>query len=226
MHDDPDGEIRVLVDVPVIKPSGDGVWARIANLYAGNKRGTFFMPEVDDEVVLSFLQGDPRFPIIVGSLYSKKNKPPYQPDSDNSIKAIVTKNDLKIIFEDKDKNIIVETPGGNTLILSDKDKKVILQNKMGGTNNTITMEGSGMTIESSGTIDIIAMRDVTIKSKTGKVTVDATTDAIVKAKMNFKASGNMNAEVNGTMSAKVSGMMTDVGGAGMTNVKGSLVRIN
>ncbi len=69
---DPDGEFRVLVDVPVIKESGDGIWARIVSPYSSKSIGFYFYPEVGDEVILGFLGNDPRYAIIVGSVYSKK----------------------------------------------------------------------------------------------------------------------------------------------------------
>jgi len=88
IHEDPDGENRIQVDVPMITPSGDGVWTRLATFYATNQAGAFFMPEVDDEVILGFLNEDPRYPIILGSVYSSKRKAPYTPDNKNTTKAI------------------------------------------------------------------------------------------------------------------------------------------
>ena len=128
IHGDPDGETRVLVDVPVIKEAGDGVWARVSKFYASNNAGIFFMPEEGDEVVLGFLHNDPRFPVILGSMYSSnKHKIPKNhkekeiaPDAQNSVKAIITKNQLKIIFEDESKNIIIKTPNKNQITISDE----------------------------------------------------------------------------------------------------------
>src|SRR4051812_26941895 len=65
---DPQGQNRVLVVAPLIDPQGDGVWARLANAYASNNAGISFMPEVGDDVVLGFLNDDPRLPIVLGSL--------------------------------------------------------------------------------------------------------------------------------------------------------------
>ncbi|MGK0365691.1 MAG: Rhs element Vgr protein [Saprospiraceae bacterium] len=225
LHQDPDGETRVLVDIPVIEPSGAGVWARLANLYAGNKRGTFFMPEVDDEVILGFLQGDPRFPVILGSLYSKKHKPPYTPDEKNTIQAIVTRNNLKIIFEDDKKNIIVETPGGNRLILSDEDKKVTIENPATGGKNTITMQSSGLKLDSPGSIEITAGKAVKITSKMGNVEIKAAATAKVKG-MKVDISATTEASINGGGRVTVKGAMAELNGTGPTTIKGLPVMIN
>ena len=93
---DPQGEMRIQVDIPVIAASGDGVWARQSTYYATNEAGNFFMPEIGDEVVCGFLNGDPRFPIIVGSVYSKKHPTAYEADGPNTYKAITTNSKMKI----------------------------------------------------------------------------------------------------------------------------------
>ena len=105
IHEDPDGEFRIQVDVPVIAPTGDGIWARMSHFYATADAGCFFMPEVGDEVLLGFLNNDPRFAVILGMLYSSsKKKAPYKADQKNTYKAFVTKSQMKIEFEDVKKN--------------------------------------------------------------------------------------------------------------------------
>jgi Rhs element Vgr protein len=212
---DPDGQFRVQVDVPVIEPSGVGIWARLSNLYATSGKGSFFFPEVGDEVVLGFLNDDPRYPVILGMLYSSKLKPAYTPDSQNKIKAIVTKNELKIEFNDTDKVLTIKTPAGNEFVLSDQDKSVSLKDQNG---NKLVMDNSGITINS--------MKDVIIKA-TGKVDIQGTTgvsnsasggdvsleglNVQAKAKVSFSAQGSASAELKA---------------AGNTSVKGAIVMIN
>ena len=75
-HEAPDGEDRVQVRVPVINSQDDGLWARVATLDAGENRGSFFRPEIGDEVVLGFLNDDPRDPIILGMLNSSAKPAP------------------------------------------------------------------------------------------------------------------------------------------------------
>jgi uncharacterized protein involved in type VI secretion and phage assembly len=223
IESDPDGQTRVLVDIPVIEESGDGIWARIAKFYATSGKGAFFMPEIDDEVVIGFLNNDPRFAIILGSLYSSKITSPFQPDADNSIKAIVTKNDLKLEFNDKDKIITVETPAGNKAIFSDKDKSILIEDQTG---NKIEMTTSGITIESPKEININAKSNINIKSKAnievstsaGNVDVKGK-DVSITANMNLTAKGNMNSTFEAGMNATVKS------GMNMT-IQGLMVMIN
>ncbi len=73
IHEDPDTQFRILVDVPLFDQKGEGIWARLTNFYSTSDAGAFFLPEVGDEVVMGFLNEDPRFPIILGSLYDRSN---------------------------------------------------------------------------------------------------------------------------------------------------------
>lgn len=66
----PNGDDRVRVRMPLVDNEDNGVWARVATLDAGENRGSFFRPEMGDEVVLGFLNDDPRDPVILGMLNS------------------------------------------------------------------------------------------------------------------------------------------------------------
>ena len=87
---------------------------------------------------------------------------------------------MKIIFEDKDKNNIVETTGGNRLTSSDQDKKVYIENPAGMGTNTITLDSDGITLDSPGEITLTAQGNIKIKSKTGKIDIEAMQDVKMK----------------------------------------------
>ncbi|WP_281323937.1 type VI secretion system tip protein VgrG [Flavobacterium sp. IMCC34518] len=126
---DPDSQYRILVDVPVFDANGAGIWARLSNFYSTSGAGAFFLPEVGDEVILGFLNEDPRFPVILGSLYSNSKIKPFtglEPNEKNSIKAIVSKSGISIEFDDENKIWTVATPSKNTIIISDKDKQITI----------------------------------------------------------------------------------------------------
>ncbi len=213
IHADPDGDMRILVDIPVIAESGDGVWARISSPYATKDAGIFFMPEVGDEVVLGFLGSDPRYPIILGSLHSKKRTAAYDPDQPNTFKGIVTNSKLKIEFEDKKKEITIETPGGNTVIISDAGKSIKIKDQ---NNNKVELTTSGILLDSP--------KDITIKAK-GKIVLDAIGNLEAKSRATTKVEGtNVNVKANAQFEAK--GAMAKLNGTGMTEVKGGIVKIN
>ncbi len=212
---DPDGHFRIQVDVPVIMPGGAGIWARLAHFYATTGKGSFFMPEIGDEVVLGFFNDDPRFPVILGMLYSSEIKPAYTPDAKNKIKAIVTKNDLRLEFNDEDKVLTIKTPGGNQFVLSDKDKSVTLKdqngNKMEMTSAGISMSSAkDITIKASGKISLEAPMGISAASSGGDISLDGL-NVQAKAKIAFSAQGSASAELKAS---------------GMTTVKGSMVMIN
>lgn len=252
MHADPDGEIRVQVDIPIIEESGEGVWARLSNLYATKEAGTYFMPEVGDEVILGFFNNDPRFPVILGKLYSSNanHKPPYTPDQKNTYKAIVTKNKLVLEFNDEDKIITIKTPGKHEMVISDKDKKISVtstnKNKMiwddkgkkilieDQNKNKIEMSSSGIVMDSPKAIKITAKGDITIDSKK---------NVNIKAGMNLKAEGGMNVKVEGKMNTDIKagmnltcdgslaftgkgGASTTIKSSGILTIQGTLVKIN
>lgn len=160
---DPDEKLRVRVKIPTLeKEASKGmVWARLTALDAGANRGTFFRPELGDEVILGFLNDDPRQAIILGSLHSKKNQPPWEITEKNEHKGIVTQKNLKLCFNDEDKKetITIETPGGNKIILteeSDKGIEIIDMNK-----NSVVMNSNG--------IEITSCKDMVINAESGEI---------------------------------------------------------
>ncbi|MFK7908708.1 MAG: type VI secretion system tip protein VgrG [Chitinophagales bacterium] len=247
---DPDGETRVLVDIPIIEESGIGVWARLSNLYATKEAGTFFMPEVGDEVILGFFNNDPRFPVILGKLYSSHadHKPPYTPDKKNTYKAIVTKNKLVLEFNDEDKVITLKTPGKHEIVISDKDKKISItstnKNKMifdddgkkitieDENKNKIEMSKSGISIDSPKDLKITAKGNINIESKKA-INIKSSNDTKIKAGGSATLEASSTATVKGgTVNCKASGFltvegkMTTVKASGITKVSGKLVKIN
>ncbi|WP_424099631.1 type VI secretion system tip protein VgrG [Moorena producens] len=164
---DPDKQFRVKVRIPSIETDGI-VWARLASVEAGNKRGIFFRPETGDEVILGFINDDPRQAIILGAVHSGKNALPagLTVTKENNKKGIVTKESLKILFDDENKLIEISTPKGNTLKLSEQDKGIKLEDENG---NTITMDNQGIKIKSSK--DLV-MEGNYIKIKGSKVDIN------------------------------------------------------
>ncbi len=211
---DPDGEFRVLVTLPLIKDDNKGLWVRLGTFYASNKVGAVFYPEVNDEVIVAFMNEDPRYGVILGSVYSKKNAPPYPPDEKNLKKAIKTKAGLEIIFDEKDKIIEFNTPAKQQIKIDDKGKSILIKDS---NNNKITLSKSGISLESASSIKLSAKTDIILDAK-ANLKLNAGAKASMaglqvdhQAKTKFSAKGNAAAEVT------ASGMLT---------IKGALVKIN
>ena len=211
---DPEGQYKIQVSVPVMHAESDGVWARLSNFYGSNSFGAFFIPEVGDEVILGFFNNDPSHPVILGSLYSSKNKAPYELTADNFIKAIITRSKLKIEFNDDKKIITLVTPQNNTIVISDDGKSILLQDQ---TNNKIELNTSGITLDSP--------KDIVISAK-GKITLDAVGNIELTSKADIKESAlNVSHTANIGFTAKGSAT-AELSASGTTTIKGAMVMIN
>ena len=206
---DPDKELRVKIDLPMVGVGGDGVWARLGNFYASSSFGSFFYPEVNDEVIVGFFNDDPRFPVILGSLYSSGRAPAFTPDEQNNTKALVTRTKMKMEFQEDKKIITITTPGNNQIVFSDEDKSIKLSDQNG---NTIKMSSSGIDISSASAVTIKAATAMTLESTTGttiKVSGgDLTAQAMNisnEAQLSYKAQGNLSAQLTASGEVKVQG---------------------
>ncbi|NOQ28150.1 MAG: type VI secretion system tip protein VgrG [Bacteroidales bacterium] len=211
---DPDGEGRIQVKCPLLGDDADALWARLSNVYGLSEYGMFFIPEIGTEVIIGFFNNDPRFPVVLGSMHSSKNKSPYELTADNFTKAIVTKSKLKIEFDDDKKITNIETPGGNKIVISDDEKSILLsdQNK-----NKVQLNSDGIVLDSPKDIKITSKANVTIEG-TGGVEIKSSADVKVTG-MNISQTANASFTAKGTASAEFSA-------SGNTTVKGAMVMIN
>lgn len=206
LQEDPKGEDRIFVKAPLIDTdNAQGTWARVATLDAGKNRGSFFRPEIGDEVVLGFLNDDPRDPIVLGMLHSSPKPAPIKVQDTNHHKGFFTRSNMKVTFDDEKKVMKLETPGGNQMIISDEDKGITLKDQNG---NTLVMNDNGISMKSP--------KDITIQA-TGKLTLKATQDTSIeglnvniKANAQLKAQGNAGAEVSTSAIAILKGSLVQI----------------
>lgn len=197
IHDDPNGEYRVMVRMPIINNDEQGVWARVATLDAGDSRGSFFRPELDDEVIVGFLNDDPNDPVILGMLHSSALPSPLEPEESNNEKGFVTRSELKFLFNDEKKSIVLETPGGKIITVDDDAGTIKVEDESG---NVSTFDSSGITLESSGDISIKATGDVNIEGTNVGITANA----------EFKAEGSAGSELASSAITKVTGSLVQI----------------
>lgn len=171
---DPDQQGRVRVQLTWSPDNGDGgyeAWARLTVPMAGNERGTWFIPDVDDEVLVMFEGGDPRRPYVVGSLWNGRDAPPERMDDagDNYIKTIVTRRNISITFDDTEgqETLTIKTPGKHQITLKDGDKTVEIKDS---NNNSIKLDSNGITLSTGKKLTISAS---TMEVTSGQVTVNA-----------------------------------------------------
>jgi Rhs element Vgr protein len=211
---DPSGAYRVQVTLPLVQSSPNSVWARLANPYSSNAIGMTFYPEIGDEVIVGFMNEDPRFPIILGSVYSSKFAPPYPPDDKNKIKGLKTKSKIELTFDDEDKIVTLKTPGGHVLVMDDKQGSISITDS---NKNSMVFGKEGITIDSASKIAITAKTDISITA-TGNLSLKATQNASCEGlQIDLKAQTTLSAQGQASAELKASGAVT---------VKGALVQIN
>lgn len=176
---DPDGIGRVKVKFPWLSTEDESAWARVTSPMAGKKRGIFFLPEVDDEVLVVFEHGDVNMPYIIGSLWNGVDLPPEtNNDGKNNIRMIKSRSGHTITIDDTD--------GGEKIEIADKTG-----------NNTITIDTK------NNKISFKSDKDIEISAPNGKVSINAK-DFEVKASTSAKieASTGMDLKASGTMNIK------------------------
>lgn len=125
---DPQKLGRVKVKLPVLSERDTTTWAPIIMMGAGKNRGWFFIPEVDDEVLVMFEHGDIDHPIVVGALWNPKDKPPDKNPGSNPRRVIKSRAGSKIIFDDDEMKLVIEDGGGKGRITFDANSnKIVLE---------------------------------------------------------------------------------------------------
>ncbi len=171
---DPDGQGRVRVSLPWAPDTAGAscaVWARLAVGFAGNNRGTWFIPDVEDEVLIAFEAGDPSRPVVIGGLWNGRDAPPETMDGagQNNLKTIRTRSGLLIRMDDTSgqEKVRIETPGGQSLELRDGPGTIEVTDSNG---NSVTLETSGVTVQAAAKVTVSAS---TVEVSAGMVTVNA-----------------------------------------------------
>ena len=197
-NEDPDGEHRVRVRLPLLAIAGDGLWARVVSLDAGQDRGFFFRPEIGDEVTVGFLADDPASPIILGMLHSSAKAAPLAGSDGNHEKMFKSRSGMSLHFNDDKIVMKLATPAGNAITLDDDQKSLTLADQNG---NKITMDSDGIHIESAKATDIKAGTEAKFEAGAG---------AKIGAGTELKLEGGASAELAGGGSTKVTGAMVQI----------------
>ena len=156
---------RVFVRVPGVADAG--VWARVATMMAGRNRGTMFIPDVGDEVLVVFERGDMRLPCVIGALWNGKDKPPLSSADAATTKMIRSRSGVTFRIDDKAASLIIETPAGQRITLQDGPGTVRIDDENG---NSVTLATSGVTVNASAKVTVNAS---TVEVNAGMITVNA-----------------------------------------------------
>lgn len=199
LEGDPEGDDRILINLPMVDAGGDGVWTRMATYGAGDSRGIIIRPEIGDEVVVGFTNDDPNQPVLLGALNSNNLPAPIEPSDDNYEKGWVTKSGIKAIINDDKVSLNVELPSGKKLFIDEDSDLIEFGDEHG---NKITMDQNGISIESGGTINL--------KANSGDINMEAV---------------NWNSDIQASTKLNASGA-AEFSSSGSTVIKGSIIQIN
>lgn len=178
-NQDPDKLGRVKVKFPWLSDEDESFWARIASPMAGNDRGLYFLPEVDDEVLVIFEHGDLRFPYVIGGLWNGKDTPPItNEDGKNNLRMIKSRSGHTIRLNDED--------GKETIEIIDKTEK-----------NSLIIDTS------KNTITIATDKDITLSATKGTIKLEAQNlELKSSASTKLEAGAGMELKASGTMTVK------------------------
>jgi phage baseplate assembly protein gpV len=181
---DPDKLARVKVKLPAINEQETSRWAPLVMLGASKNRGWFFIPEVEDEVLIIHEHGDPNRPVVIGALWNGKDKVPDKLKAEDQKRQITSREGSKVIFDDKDDKIVIEdgTKKGR-ITLDAKKKKIIIE----------ALEGDVCFQAPEGELKIVAKE---AEFKAGK-------NLAIEFGKGFKVGGKQKIDIKGTCCVKI-----------------------
>lgn len=169
---DPDGQARVRVRLPWAVDGGGErfeTWARLATMMAGNDRGSLFLPDPGDEVLVAFGGGDPAQPFVVGALWNGRDRPPAKVERGNPKKVLRSRRGVQIAIQDREgkESITIETPGGQRLTLQDGPAGVTIED---ASKNRVQLGAAGVSVKSAG---VVSIEGAEVKISAAKLSVNA-----------------------------------------------------
>ena len=157
-----------------------------------------FYPEIDDELIVGFVDDNPNNAVVLGMLHSSTLPSPIEKSDSNHQKGIISREKLKILFDDDQKVLTLDTPGNNRITLSDADGGIYIQDQNG---NKISLDSNGISMETNQAINLKASQGISIEG----------------SNVNIKANSQL--KLQGTAACELSA-------SGNTIVKGAIVQIN
>lgn len=220
-NEDPKDLGRVKLRFPWRDADDESYWARVATEMAGDGYGTYFIPEVDDEVLVAFQDGDIHKPFVIGSLWNGKQSPPCKNEGgNNDVREVRSRSEHAITFDDADEgSISIKTSAGHEIVVDDSGSSETIRLADESGDNAITLDSDEGTVSieaaselslSAPTVSIDGSKKVKVKGKGG-------VDVSSKAKLSLSSKGQLNVNSNGLMGIDATGPLT---------IKGAIIQLN
>lgn len=220
-NEDPENLGRVKLEFPWRDADDESYWARIATEMTGDGYGTYFLPEVEDEVLVGFENGDIHSPIVIGSLWSGNRKPPEDnADGNNDVRKIETRSGHVVEFDDNDQEgaVRIETAAGHTVVLDDASgsESVAIEDKAG---NSLEMDSNAGEVAIEANTELSLSAPTIELSADGELTVDSsgTLEMSGDAQTKVSSKGQLNVESTGIMGIDASGPL---------QIQGAIIQLN
>jgi phage baseplate assembly protein V len=175
---DPDGLGRVKASLPWMDDAVETDWARVVAPMAGAGRGIYFLPEVNDEVLVAFEHGNPDTPYVLGGLWNGQDKPPEaNSDGKNDVRTIRSRSGNVIRLTDTDgesKIEIIDSSAKNSIVISAKDNSITIAAAgditISSSDGKLKLSGNGVEITSTSTVKLQASQNAEVTAS-GELTL-------------------------------------------------------
>ncbi|MCB0075862.1 MAG: VgrG-related protein [Anaerolineales bacterium] len=221
-NNDPEAMGRCKVHYPTLGEASESAWARLATPMGGAGRGFFFLPEIDDEVLVGFEHGDIHRPYILGALWNGSDSPPLSPreavggDGAVNRRIIQSRAGHQILLDD--------TNGSERITIIDKtgDNRIVIDSSANAMEIAVAADltiqaGGKIKIEGAGGIELVSDGEISAEGQSG---IDVTTPA------QLSLSGSAGAAMSSEGPSTVEGSLVNINGSGTVTVKGGLIQLN
>ena len=211
-------------------------WCYVMTPMGGKERGLFLFPQVDDLVVLAFLDNDPHRPLVLGGFWNSETAPPFKiQDGKAEDYCLKTPKKIEIVLHDEDskQKLTVTMPSGANIVLDDENKKITVQDKGGDNSLSMNLEGGEVALKAKSKLTLSAGKTTITLEQGGNITLEGNGNISQKAKGKVVMEGaNVEGKANGALSLKgaTSEIKADasltLSASGNAQLKGGIVKIN
>jgi len=211
-------------------------WCYVMAPAGGPERGIFWFPQVDDLVVLAYLDNDPHRPLVIGALWTTEVKPPYAiKDGKVNEYSFRTPSKIELLMHDEDKKhkVTLTMPSEAALVLDDEKKLLELRDKDKKNSLSIDWKGGNFSVKADNKIELVAGNSKLTMEKSGDIKIEGNATITVKGNTkvaisaaSIEVKGNSTVSVQGAKTEVKASATLDLNGSAMATLKGGMVKIN
>ena len=203
-------------------------WCYVMAPMGGSECGAFFFPQVNDLVVLAYLDGDPHRPLVLGGYWNTEVKPPLTVQDGKAEEYMLKtpkKIEMKLTDTDKKQKVTLTMPSGTAITLDDENSKVTIQDKNGDNALTMDLKGGNITLKAKTKISLEAGKTTLTLESGGNITQKGNGTVSVEG-TNVKVKGKSGLNLEGATAEVKASATLDLKASGPANLKGAIVKIN